>query len=71
MAIVPENYTTHKKVPVDFGGDLDISNLSLIKNFPDHDNIHFLITMQVEKGFVKNTQKVFIPTFKGYIYDNR
>lgn len=57
----PENYNTHIKIPFDFGGTLDFSNLCLVKTHPTHGLIHRLIDLQIESDFLRTHKKIFIP----------
>lgn len=66
--IAPENYNTHIKIPFDFGGRCNLSNLSLIKSHPAHDYLHSIIDIQIEHGYLKSHKKIFIPYFEGKIY---
>lgn len=66
--IAPENYNTHIKIPFDFGGKLDYSNLCLMKTHDSHHKIHRLIDMQIENDFLRTYKKIFIPYFEGKIY---
>ncbi len=64
----PENYNVHIKIPLEFGGKLEISNLSLIITHPLHDNIHSLIEEQISCGFLQKYKFVYIPWFSGSFY---
>lgn len=67
-SISPENYNTHIKFPLDFGGILNINNIALVKTNPHHELIHRLIDIQIEKNYLKTNKKIFIPYFEGKIY---
>ena len=66
--ISPENYNTHIKIPLEFGGKLDMDNLCLIKTHPLHDQIHHLIEIQICCGFLQKYKFIYIPWFEGKIY---
>lgn len=66
--ISPENYNTHIKIPLEFGGKLDMDNLCLIKTHPLHDQIHHLIDIQISCGFLQKYKFIYIPWFEGKIY---
>ncbi len=66
--ISPENYNTHIKIPLEFGGKLDMNNLCLIKTHPLHDQIHHLIDIQISCGFLQKYKFIYIPWFEGKIY---
>lgn len=68
QSISPENYNTHIKFPLDFGGVLDLNNLALMKTNPHHELFHRLIDIQIEKNYLKTNKKIFIPHFEGKIY---
>lgn len=67
--ISPENYNVHLKIPYEFGGDLDFSNLCLVKTFPTHEAIHKLIDLQISSGFLAKYRKIFLPYVKNKIYN--
>ena len=64
----PENYNTHLKIPLDFGGGLSFQNLSLVKSHPCHDRIHSLIEMQIGNRFLQKHKIIYIPWFEGMFY---
>lgn len=64
----PENYNVHIKIPLEFGGRLDIDNLCLIKTHPLHDYIHRLIEKQISCGFLQKHKFIYIPWFNGNFY---
>lgn len=64
----PENYNTHLKIPLEFGGKLDIENLCLIKTHPLHDQIHHLMELQISCGFLEKYKFIYIPWFEGFFY---
>ena len=68
QGITPENYNTHIKIPFDFGGQAEITNLSLMKSHPTHDCFHAVLDFQIEQGYLNNHKKIFIPYFEGKIY---
>lgn len=64
----PENYNVHIKIPFDFGGSLDFSNLCFVRTHPTHDFIHRLIDMQIENNFLRTHKKIFLPYMEGKFY---
>lgn len=64
----PENFNTHIKIPFDFGGSIDFSNLVLIKTHPCHDRLHKIIDMQIDNNFLRTHKKIFLPYFEGKVY---
>lgn len=64
----PENYNTHLKIPLDFGGSLDFENFALIQTHPTHGLLHRLIDFQIEIGYLRRRQKIFVPYFTDKIY---
>lgn len=67
-SVTPENFNTHLKIPFDFGGNLSITNFSLIKTHHSHSNIHRILDMQISSGFLLKHKKIFIPWFEGKFY---
>lgn len=66
--ISPENFNTHIKIPFDFGGESNVSNIALVKTYPTHTRIHQIIDMQIDNNFLRIHKKIFIPYFEGKIY---
>ena len=64
----PENYNVHIKIPLEFGGRLDMDNFCLIKTHPLHDQIHHLIEKQISCGFLQKYKFIYIPWFSGSFY---
>lgn len=64
----PENYNVHIKIPLDFGGSLDMDNLCFIKSHPLHDQVHHLLEKQICCGFLQKYKFIYIPCFEGNIY---
>ncbi len=67
--IIPENFNVHLKIPFDYTGQVDFSNMVLIQNYPFHEDIHKFIDMQME-GMDINMRplKMYIPVPTGKIY---
>lgn len=66
---VCENFNVHRKVPYEYGGTNDFSNLCLIQTHPYHDNLHKFLDMQVfihPKG--AKVKHLFIPIPSGNVY---
>ena len=68
QGICPENYTPHLKVPLNFGGMANLSNFSLVKTHPVHDNLHQIIDVQLENHFVFGQRQIWLTMFHGKIY---
>ena len=67
--IVPENFNIHVKVPFDYTGSVDFSNMVLMQNRPYHEDIHRFIDMQMEEMPVGTIpQKLYIPVPTGSVY---
>lgn len=65
----PENFNVHVKVPFEYGGTIDFSNLIIIQTHPYHDEIHRFIDMQMlqyPKG--KKAKLVYMPIPAGKVY---
>lgn len=69
QGICPENYTPHLIVPFNFGGMANLSNFSLVKTHPVHDNLHQIIDIQLENNFVLGNGQIWLPMFQGKIYN--
>ncbi len=65
----PENYTPHLKVPLNFGGMTNLSNFSLVKTHPTHDNLHQIIDIQLENNFTFERGQIWLPLFPEKIYN--
>lgn len=67
--IVPDNFNVHLKIPFDYTGVADFSNLILIQNRPFHEEIHRFIDMQMD-GMGNNMRPVrlYIPVPPGKVY---
>lgn len=70
QGIAPENLNTHIKIPFDFDGNTGFNNLMLIKTHPTHNNLHQIFDMQITNNFLRLHKKIFIPYFKGKIYND-
>lgn len=67
--IMPENFNVHLKVPFDYTGAADFSNMVLIQNRPYHEDIHRYMDMQMADmptGTIP--QKLYIPVPTGKVY---
>ena len=64
-----ENFNVHRKVPYEYGGTNDFSNLMLIQTHPYHDNLHKFLDMQI---FIHplgaKVKRLFIPVYEGKVY---
>lgn len=67
--IMPENFNVHLKVPFDYTGSVDFSNMVLIQNRPYHEDIHRFMDMQMD-GMPVGTlpEKLYIPVPTGKVY---
>lgn len=67
--ILPENFNIHIKIPVDYTGEIDFSNLVLMQTLPYHEDIHKFIDMQMA-GMPLNIRprKLYIPVPIGRVY---
>ena len=67
--IMPENFTVHVKIPFDYTGEVDFSNLVLMQNKPYHYEIHRFMDMQM-RGMDTNVcpRKLYIPVPTGKVY---
>lgn len=68
QGISPENFNTHLKIPLNFGGMVNINNFALVQTHPTHENLHKIIDVQLENNFLQTYRKIFIPVFPGRIY---
>ena len=65
----PENYNVHIKVPVDYSGSNDFSNLVLMPTHPYHNELHKFLDMQVAQHPINSRLKrLYIPVPAGKIY---
>lgn len=65
----PENFNVHVRIPFDYGGTNDFSNLVLIQTHPFHVNIHKLLDMQIlSRPQGMKPRRLFIPAPKGKVY---
>lgn len=67
QSVSPENYNVHIRIPFDFGGAFSLDNMCLVRTHPIHDQIHALLEYQLEKDFLKNYKKLYIPVVKGIV----
>ena len=67
--IIPENYTIHIKIPLDYTGEIDFSNLVFIQTSPYHEDIHRFMDMQLENmSLTQRPRKLYIPVPTGMVY---
>lgn len=64
----PENFNIHLRVPFEYGGTNNFSNLCLIQTHPYHADIHKFIDMQTLQAPGMKPMKLYIPTPKGKVY---
>ena len=67
QGITPENFNVHIKIPFDFGGKAELSNLCLIRAHPTHENLHKIIDIQLNSNFLRQQKMLFIPLIEGKI----
>ena len=66
---VPENFDVHLKVPFEYGGTNDFSNLIFIQTHPFHDDIHKFVDMQTtSQPLGCRLSKLYIPVAEGRVY---
>ena len=66
---VPENCDVHLKVPFEYGGTNDFSNLIFIQTHPFHEDIHKFIDMQTtSQPLGCRLSKLYIPVADGRVY---
>lgn len=65
----PENFDVHLKVPYDYGGKNEFSNMIFIQTHPFHEDIHKFIDMQTtSQPFGCRLSKLYIPVAEGRVY---
>ena len=68
--IVPENFNIHLKIPFDYTGTVDFSNMVFMQSRPYHEEIHRFMDMQMENmepGLLPYKLYIPVPTGKVYI----
>ena len=67
--VMPENFNIHIKIPFDYTGQVDFSNLVFMQSLPYHNEIHRFINMQMA-GLDVNARprKLYIPVPVGMVY---
>jgi len=67
--ILPENFNIHLKIPFDYTGNVDFSNMVLMQSRPYHEDIHRFMDMQMsgmDVGVIP--EKIYIPVPTGKVY---
>ena len=65
----PENFNVHMKIPLDYLGTNDFSNLCLIKTYPFHIDIHKFLDLQIAKqAGLGKPRRLLIPVPRGKVY---
>ncbi len=65
----PENFDVHLKIPLEYGGNNEFSNLCLIQTRPFHEAIHKFIDMQTSNlNDGEILRNIFIPVPSGKVY---
>ena len=68
--ILPENFNIHLKIPFDYTGNVDFSNMVLMQSRPYHEDIHRFMDMQMSEmdvGVIPEKLYIPVPTGKVYI----
>ena len=67
--ILPENFNIHLKIPFDYTGVVDFSNMVLMQSRPYHEDIHRFMDMQMsEMDIGVIPEKLYIPVPTGKVY---
>ena len=67
--IIPENFTVHVKIPFDYTGEVDFTNLVFMQTHPYHEDIHRFMDMQLEgMTLTQRPRKLYIPVPTGMVY---
>lgn len=64
----PENFNIHVRVPFEYGGTNNFSNLVLIQTHPFHTELHRFIDMQTLAQPNFKPRRLFLPSPKGKVY---
>ncbi|MGD9638018.1 MAG: hypothetical protein AB7U85_03040 [Alphaproteobacteria bacterium] len=65
----PENFNVHMKIPLDYLGTNDFSNLCLIKTHPFHIDLHKFLDLQITKQFNgAKPKRILLPVPVGKVY---
>jgi hypothetical protein len=65
----PENFNVHMKIPLDYSGTNDFSNLCLLQTHPYHEDLHKFLDMQIARQPAgQRSRKLYIPIPEGKIY---
>ena len=67
--VMPENFNIHIKIPFDYTGQVDFSNLVFMQSLPYHNEIHRFMNLQMA-GMELNARprKLYIPVPVGMVY---
>ena len=67
--ILPENFNIHLKIPFDYTGSVNFSNMVLMQNLPYHEDIHRFMDMQMKDMPIGTIpEKLYIPVPTGSVY---
>lgn len=67
--VLPENFNVHIKIPFDYTGSVNFTNMVLMQNLPYHEDIHRFMDMQMEGMPIATIpEKLYIPVPTGMIY---
>ena len=65
----PENFDVHLKIPFDYSGTNDFSNLLLIQTHPYHEDLHKFLDMQItSQPYGCKLRKLYVPVASGKVY---
>ncbi len=65
----PENYDVHLKIPYEYGGKNEFSNLLFIQTHPFGEDVHKFVDMQItSQPFGCRLSKLYIPVAPGRVY---
>lgn len=69
LGIAPENFNVHIKIPFEYGGDAEFSNMCFIQTHPYHSEIHKFIDMQIlEQNEKIKLDLLYLPIPFGKVY---
>ena len=65
----PENFNVHMKIPLDYLGTNDFSNLCLMQTYPFHIELHKFLDLQIAKqAKMGKPRRLLIPVPNGKVY---
>lgn len=67
--VMPENFNIHVKIPFDYTGSVDFSNLVFMQSIPYHNEIHRFMNLQMaDMQPEERPRKLYIPVPVGFVY---